>query len=227
LRAQAESARGDYSDFEVILCSPEAYPAAQPKAASFDQFVSYEAIGNFLKGHDSSARGQYRAKFVATAASKSINTWVKIDDEVTNAFWRAAYDIASRDFPVLEMKELNVSKDSTWINFRPQDMPTRPLRIYVSFKGDRGFMDLTFTGCRSFRFEPLAKPLLERDMTIHQTGKSAAIRIKVDKFELSEPWETGQVRVRAAFAACERLIRFYRTHREALDRAASESLPDP
>src|ERR1035441_6381212 len=48
LRAEAEILRGDYSDYEVILCSPDTYRATHPEAASFDSFVSYEAIASFL-----------------------------------------------------------------------------------------------------------------------------------------------------------------------------------
>jgi hypothetical protein len=103
-------------------------------------------------------------------------------------------------------------------------MPTRPRRIYISFKGDRGFIDLTFTGSTAHLFSPLVQPLLEDDMTVHQTGKSAAIRIRVEGFKVSEPTDAMLEKVRNAFSASTRLIRFYRQHRETLDRAASESV---
>lgn len=226
LRANTEILRGDYSDYEVILCSPEAYPLTHPKAASFDSFVSYEAIDSFFRTQQPlDPRTLYRANFIATAAKRSANTWTRIDDEITNAFWKAAYDIAVKEFPDLEMQPLELTKDSTWINFRPQDMPTRPRRIYVSFKGDRGFMDLTFTDSAARLLSPLVQPHLENDMTVHQTGKSAAIRIRVEGFKVSEPFDTLLPKVRAAFAACVRLIRFYRQNRENLDKAASESVP--
>jgi hypothetical protein len=44
-------------------------------------------------------------------------------------------------------------------------------------------------------------------------------------FKVSEPADTLLPKVRAAFAACVRLIRFYRQNRENLDKAASESVP--
>jgi hypothetical protein len=86
-------------------------------------------------------------------------------------------------------------------------------------------MDLTFTGSAAHLFSPLVQPHLENDMTVHQTGKSAAIRIRVEGFKVSEPPDTVLPKVRAAFAACVRLIRFYRQNREVLDKAASESVP--
>jgi hypothetical protein len=223
-RAEAEKSRGDYSDYEVILCSPEAYGGRHPDA-SFDSFVSYEAIESFLRNHQlSDPRALYRADFIHTAADRG-NGWVRVDDPITNAFWEAAYAMADKDFRELEMQPLELTKDSTWITFRPDDMPTRPRHIYVSFKGDRGFMDLTFTGCAARLFSPLVQPHLENDMTVHQTRKSAAIRIRVEGFKVSEPLDTVLPKVRAAFAACVRLIRFYRQNCKILDKAALESVP--
>jgi hypothetical protein len=226
LRAAAEVLRGVYSDYEVILCSPEAYPATHPEASAFDSAVPYEAIEKFLRTCEpEDPRTIYRANFLATAAKRSANSWTPVDDPSTNAFWERAYDIAIKEFSDLEMQPLELTKDSTWINFRPKDMPTRPRRIYISFKGDRGFMDLTFTGSAAHLFAPLVRPILEDGMTVHQTGKSAAIRIRVEGFKISEPTNAVLEKVRKAFSASTRLIRFYRQHREALDRAASESVP--
>jgi hypothetical protein len=228
IRAEAEALRGDYSEYEVILCSPETYRATHPEVASFDSFVSYEAIASFLKSRDpDDRRGIYRSNLMATAAQRSSNTWTRVDDAVTNAFWNAAYEIATKEFPDLEMKPLELTKGSTWITIRPLDMPTHPRHIYISLKGDRGFIDLTFTSSLARLFSPLVNPLLERDMTVHQTGKSAAIRIVVDGFKISEPDGTALSKVRVAFAASVRLVQFYRHNRETLNSVASESLPDP
>lgn len=227
LRGVAEVLRGDYSEFEVVLCSPASYPDVHAEASSFDSFVTYEAISTYLKSQNlEDPRVLYRANFVATAAMKNANTWTRQDDTRTNAFWKAAYEIATNEFPDLEMKPLTVTKDSTWINFRPLDMPTRPRRIYISFKGDRGFMDLTFTACLARLFLPGIKPILADDMTVHQTGKSTAIRIQVDAFEVRDLDDSVRTQIRGAFAACVRLVQFYRKNRQILDQAASLSIQD-
>lgn len=150
------------------------------------------------------------------------NNWVREDDEATTAFWEAAYQLASRSFPILEMKRLTVTKDSTWINFRPSDMPTRPKRIYVSLKGDRGQMDLTFSSVSAHCFAEKVSHILEPDMTVHQTQASAAIRVEVDGFSISEGMSATLPKVEMAFLASERLIRFYRQHRAVLDQATQE-----
>jgi hypothetical protein len=227
LRGQAAVSRGEYIAYEVILCSPATYPMTQPKGAELDRLISYESISEFLKTHDDTPRGAYRANFVATAASRNANTWVRTVDEATNAFWQRAYEMATREFPILEMKEPTFSKGNLWVGFRPSDMPTRPRQIYVQLKGDRGFIDLTFTGSLVDRLTPLVAPFLETDMTVHRVAASAAIRLRVDAFQVTNNWETVVDRVRFAFAACQRLITFYRQHRHNLDAAALAALPAP
>jgi hypothetical protein len=224
LRAESESVRGDYSAYEVILCSPESYRLTHEEASRFDAIVTYEMVSEFLRSRGG-LRSEYRANFVATASKRSSNTWSRIDDAVTNAFWKAAFDIAVLEFPELEMKQPCLTKDSTWINFRPLDMPTHPRRVYVSFKGDHGFIDLTFTACVAHLFQPQVKSFLESGMSVHQTGKSAVIRVNVDPFIVCEPDEPVLSKVRAAFAASAQLIHFYRENREPLSSAAVTSVP--
>lgn len=221
LRAQREIKMGAYSAYAVILCAPQYYIAKSARAAEFDAAIPFEDIAAFLRHGDPSRRADYRATFLETAARRRSNNWVREVDATTEAFWEAAYLMATRDFPVLEMKRLKVTKDSTWINFRPADMPTLPKRIYVSVKGDRGQMDLTFSGTRAYLFGERIADLLEAGMTVHQTSASTAVRLEVDGFHPSDGVEDGLVRVRAAFEACARLIRFYRTNRAALDAAAA------
>jgi hypothetical protein len=228
IRADGEVRNKEYSDYEVVLCSPEGYCPEHREQMSFDSFVSYEDIGGFLKPSDpKDRRGNYRANFVLTATTRTGNTWKIERDPLTDKFWQAACQIANREFPDLEMKPPKLTKGSNWIVFRPLDLPTHPKWIYVSLKGDRGFVDLTFTDSLQRLFSPRVRPFLEDGMEIHQTGKSAAIRIEVVGFEVADPDEAAMSKVRAAFAACVKLIRFYRQNRAALDRAASESIPDP
>ncbi len=178
LRAQREIDRGDYQAYEVILCAPSAYAAAHPQTAGFDCIISYEAIAAFLRDIDPTPRGQYRSNFIATATMRNANTWTRVSDEVTNSFWDAAYRMGTAEFLILELKPLNLTKNSTWITIRPRDLPTTPQWTYVSLKGDRGYIDLTFTGSSAAAFFEDVSALLEPGMSIHQTGKSAAIRIR-------------------------------------------------
>jgi hypothetical protein len=219
-RAEREVESGAFTAYAVILCAPEYYISNSKRVGEFDLAISFEELAKFLRRSDSSSRNQYRAAFLETAATKRVNNWVREVDEATEEFWEAAYDMATKDFPILEMKRLKVTKDSSWINFRPADMPTLPRRIYVSVKGDRGQMDLTFSNTKAHLFHERVATLLDPEMTIHQTSASAAIRIEVETFTPRDGIEMGLPRVRGAFEACERLIRFYRANKIPLDAAA-------
>lgn len=86
-------------------------------------------------------------------------------------------------------------------------------------------MDLTFTDTVDRVMAPLIEPVLEPDMDLVQTGNSASIRISVEGFHVAEPDDEAQEKLRRAFAACVRLIRFFRHHREQLLQAAAQSRP--
>ena len=99
-------------------------------------------------------------------------------------------------------------------------MPTKPKRTYVEFKGDRGYIDLTFSNTQALAFRFAIADFLPADMAVHQTSASAAIRIEVDGFRVANGIENEMPKVKEALAAAARLIDFYRSHREKLDAAA-------
>lgn len=220
LRAEREMQVGFCTKFEVWLVAPAYYLSRCTTSSDFDGSISLEEMAAFLLRGEPSTRLQYRAAFLETAAVRRSNNWVRREDVPTNEFWEAAYQLASRKFPILEMKPLNVTKDSTWINFRPADLPTQPRRIYISVKGDRGQMDLTFSNVQAHRFADMVGRILETGMTVHQTQASTAIRLEVEGFKIGDGLDFALPRVEKAFEASQRLIRFYREHRAILDAAA-------
>jgi hypothetical protein len=222
LRADRDLAAGAYSDYEVMLCAPQHYIDSRSDLGGFDRLISLERIAAMLH-QDGTLRGGYRARFLETAATRRVNSWAREIDIATDEFWAAGYLLATREFPILEMKKLKLTKNSTWINFRPHDFPTRPKRIYVSFKGDRGQIDLTFSNTAAYRFEPLVKALLDADMFVHQTKASAAIRIETEGFDIEAGIERELPKLRASFEASARLLSFYRRFRSELDIAVMDS----
>ena len=225
LRAEKEVGLGKFAAYEIVLCAPEFYIKNHPDISGFDQTVSFEEIATHLAQSGAGVRLDYRAAYLTTAGTRRLNAWKREADEKTDAFWMAVYQLATREFPILGMKRPKVARDQTWVDFRPMDMPTMPKRTYIRLKGDRGQIDLTFSNTTAHRFCPLVAGLLGVDMTIHQTAKSAAIRIEADGFEPSDGKEAGIPKVREAFTAAQRLIEFYRLHRSVLERAAQEATP--
>jgi hypothetical protein len=223
-RAERERSVGTYGDYEVVLCAPHHYISNRSDLGGFDHLFSFEQLAELIRSSND-PRSDYRASFLESAGTKRINTWAREDDPATNEFWDAAYELATREFPQLEMKRLRVTKGSPWITFRPRDLPTRPKHVYVILKSDRGQIDLTFSNTTAYRFQPSIAHLLDSDMTVHQTRASAAIRIEREKFLIADGFMVGLPNVRAAFDASSRLIALYRRARMELDQAANAATP--
>lgn len=225
-RGEREIEAGFCAAYATVLCAPRHYIESRSDLGDFDHLIALEEVAGFIRqGGD--ARAAYRADFLEASSTRRVNTWTRRPDQATDELWRAAHELAVAEFPNLEMKPLTVTKGSTWITIRPDDMPTMPKRVYISLKGDRGFIDLTFTSTTTPTFHARVRDLLGDGMSIHKTGASTAIRLAVEGFRTEEVLEEALPKVRAAFEAADRLIRFYREYRQALDDAAAAATPMP
>jgi hypothetical protein len=137
-RARSDVAKGDYEDFAVVLCAPRYYLDNHSDLSSFEHHISLEQIADILSAPDD-ARANYKADFLRTAGTKKLNAWKRQDDAATNAFWDAAYELASRDFRILEMKRLKVTKGTSWITFRPRGIAPQSKRLHLGV--DRRFQE--------------------------------------------------------------------------------------
>ncbi len=223
-RGDRELEAGFCADYATVLCAPRYYIDSRTDLDGFDHLISLEEIAARLR-QDGGTRASYRAAFLESSSTKRLNTWTRRPDQATDDFWQAAYELALAEFPRLEMKPLKMTKGSTWITIRPDDMPTMPKRIYVSLKGDRGQVDLTFSSTLAPEFHARAFGLLEDGMSIQKTAASTAVRLTAQGFQTDEPLEIGLPKVRAQFAAADRLIQFYRKNRAELDAAAAAATP--
>jgi hypothetical protein len=186
--------------------------------------ISFEEVAKFLQ-IDAAPRSQYRGRFLTTAATKRKNIWTREQDDATDELWEAAYQLAVHEFPILEMRRLKAAKNNTWADFRPRDMPTQPKRVYIRLKGNRGYVDLTFSSTTAHEFATKLGSSLSVGMTIHQTAGAAAIRLEVPSFAIADGLKEGLPKLRQALIASQELIRFYREHRTRLDRAAADATP--
>jgi hypothetical protein len=224
-RASTGQSRGDFAEFEVILCAPRAYREASEDARKFQTFVSYEDIGEAITISDVSARSRYRAQFLATAARRSANNWRHIDDSLTNEFWEQAYRLATREYPSLEMKEPKYSKGSAWIWFRPNDFPNLPKPVRLEMKGHQGHADLVFPKTDGSRFAAAVAASLPEPMIATRAGSTAVVRIRFEPFRIAEGLEKGLPRIRQAFGALATLVAYYRANKAFLDGAAAAAGP--
>ena len=204
---------GRWVEFDIMLCAPSAYVQSHVDAAKFQSCFPYEDIATFLENHVGGQRGVFLSQFFRSAAPRGASAYVKYKDAPTDLFWEAAFQLAHAEFPELEMKRPDVARNASWINFRPRDFPPT---VYVAMKAKLGFADLTFAKCDVARLDSATSAIDLGGRTLHQTGKSAAIRATFAPFSVSDGLDVVQSRVRTAFVCCRDLILLYRTHRGAL-----------
>ena len=96
-------------------------------------------------------------------------------------------------------------KGETWFRIKSRLLQKD---AYIHHKAPNGCVDLTFPDTNSDLLKTTA-PFLEDEMTIEQTGKSSAIRLKVSPIMKFEDFELERPKVEQAFAAVTRLLNFY------------------
>jgi hypothetical protein len=69
MRAEAESARGEYQHYALVLCAPKFYLEHRNDLDGFDYQISIEEIADMLGSNGNDARAKYRADFFRSAAN--------------------------------------------------------------------------------------------------------------------------------------------------------------
>jgi hypothetical protein len=178
-RGEQGISSGRWSKFVVVLFAPAAYIEKSPTAKQFEARLSYEDIAAFLRSNLSGRRGSYRGEFLESAAPKGATAYVRIKDKATDRYWTLAHELARKEFPELEMRKPDFARNATWVVFRPKDFPSH---VHVDLKGNKGFIDLTFSGVSFARFEHAVSHLLQDGMSVHQAGRSAVVRFHVSHY---------------------------------------------
>jgi hypothetical protein len=223
-RGEAGVSDGRWRQFELVLCAPRAYvDRKELETAKFDSRFPYEEIASFLKERVQGQRGAFLDQFFLSAAPRGASAYVKIKDAATDTFWNAAFELAHTEFPELEMKQPDLARGSAWVTFRPADFPSS---IYIALKGPRGFADLTFGGTTLSELNKIVQAIEKAGTTLHQTGKSAAIRMTFSPFAVADGVEAVQTKVREALGCCRALVTLYRRHRAEFeaDRLPTEAI---
>lgn len=126
--------------------------------------------------------------------------------------------LATEQFPELEMRPPNYAKGTTWVGYRPADFP---VRVRIDLKGDRGIVDLTFSGVEHPILDD-AKTRLGLPGSVHKTGRSSAIRQHSGPFTVGPDFDAVKEVVRDAFCKCVAAIELFRKHRTELSRLVSD-----
>jgi hypothetical protein len=216
-RGEAGRRISKWAQYQVVLCAPQSFIERQVISKEFDAVLAFEDIADFIRQEQRSLRGEYRAGFLTTAAAHASTSYVKFKDADTDTFWWSAYEMAQRDFPALEMREPNYASGANWIIFRPADMPGN---IWTEFKGASGVVDMMFYGTSMEQVRRVAGALVDSNMTIQMVGKSPAIRLRAERFVVSQGFDGAKEALQSGFSAAMKCISFYRKNQSSLSELA-------
>ncbi|MBX3739496.1 MAG: PD-(D/E)XK nuclease family protein [Akkermansiaceae bacterium] len=217
MRAGNFLANGTADDAATLLFAPSRYIGQDGAVHGFDHCLSYEELADRIcLSEEGLPRRVYKRTLLNAAANKSCNGYSPLVDGASSHFWHRYWEICRSMEPYLEMKEPRGNPSgSTFNKFRSQQLP-RGLSIWHKF--DRGFVELNFSGwgSRAHELRSHLAPILDPDMTVERTEKSAAIRLIVPLLEVSGCPEIQRVAVEKGITTAGRILRWMRSNESML-----------
>lgn len=205
-----------WSAYATCLVAPSAYIK---EGHGFQYKAALEAISPLLSP-DSPQRRQFKQKIIKTAIESQSLVGPKIESSKITEF-RLRYYLAFQQFRA----ELESQNDSftlgdvdapkpraawwgdTWYSFKGTGLNPR---AYVNHKADRDYVDLTFPNTDKKDLEQNGP--FDADMTVHQTGKSAALRLESPLIDQLADFSSQAALVSRAFQQVLRLVGYYKAH---------------
>ncbi|MGA3056092.1 MAG: hypothetical protein ABSD63_17930 [Candidatus Korobacteraceae bacterium] len=215
LRGQQSVEKGYCKEFRTVLISPEAYESED--SHNYEVHISYESLQSWFNGHDGE-RPKFLASIFADAITKFHTTGPQLIDREMSVF-RKKYFAFFQEFFQDQQQHVTMQapKDSwkggCWFFIHSSLLPRG---AYINHKSPFGFVDLTFRSTDATRLKAL-EPMLEDDMKVHQTHRSAAIRLVVSQISQFSDFEQERPKIAEAFAGVKRLLNFYTRERVRLE----------
>lgn len=193
----------EYDQYHVFIIAPESYLKTNEEAKKYPNKTSYEEILSFLEFDNEDKQNLKITLFQEALYKKKIGYQVIENKNITN-FWLNYYDYQERNFPKFQLSKQVGPRGSSaiWATFNTD---YKEIKIY--HKSDKGFIDLTFAdyGDKTRELRDKLINIIDDDMLVVKTNKSAAIRIKTNPIDFNCNFEIVKDDVRKAFEAVERL----------------------
>ena len=193
----------------TCLIAPDEYIDEEIES-KYDRLLEYEQLRSWYAD-----QADDRSKFVASMFDEAIKygrqRYVKSTDEHTQAFW-AYYETLAAEYPKLEFSvDHTPASGTTWFRFTPSVLADGSS---ITHKADRGVVHLSLAGLgpRVGELRRVLEAVLEEDMRIEKTHKSASIAVDVPAFDdLSSPEEQTDA-IQAGLETAVRLLEWERQH---------------
>ena len=197
---------GDYSSFDVFIVAPENYLENNVEAHKYPNKVTYEECLKYFEA-TTDARKNFKLSQIKQAIYKQKTGYQVVENKAVTDFWSRyiAYKKQNYDELLLTATEGPRGSNATWPQFN-----TIIEKLYIIHKADRKFVDLTIPGMAKVlpQLEMLLNemvPLKEYGMTVHPTGKSAAVRLMVPALDFSKSFDEQIEKVEECFKAIEKM----------------------
>ena len=184
IRGETGRARGDYSEYFVLLVAPADYHKEHlnDANAAYEYRVCYEELAAYFASKDS-LRAQFKEEMINSAIREKKAGYIVQEHESVTEFWSKLRQFCKENYPGLAMVGADAPKGAaaSWPEFR-----TSLGTIKVVYKSQKGFVDLEFPryGDRTGDLITLFKDYLTKDMQVCKTGKSASIRLSNDEWAI-------------------------------------------
>ncbi len=204
IRGERGKELGHWQDFRTCIIAPGDYLKGVPES-DFDHAMSYQAIADWLSLDRSDTRSAFKARLLREAIEAAKRGLVV--DPVTTIFFQQYASLCVREFPKLNIKPVSAKgADGTFQHFT--DAQGIPEGIRIIHKCARGCVDLTIPNSTKATLQAACRSLLETDMAIAKTGKSAAIRLSVPPLDHRGSFADQANEVKICLRAAERLRAF-------------------
>lgn len=188
--------------------APEKYIV---KGHDFMKAISLEQLCQWIDTSDN--RSSFKIEVLKAAIEKEQTSGAKVvDDDVTN-FRLRYFELLNKSNTDLIMNKPKPSySGETWFTLNHSKLQNF---AYIYHKSERGFVDLTFRNTIAEDMHQI-EPLLEKEMSIQQTGKSTAIRIKVSSIDDFKDFDIQIDNLNKAFNAAMQLIAFFQKEKRLI-----------
>lgn len=210
-RAKEYTRTGKYSAIITVLVAPEAYFREEEDNYGFDVRVTYESVLDWFKSADHLRNRQiYKIKLLNDAIDRGRSGWILVPDSRIGEFWRFYWNLAEKVAPQLQMsppkKEIPIG--SHFIRFCP---PILPPELSLLHKVRYGNVDLQFAGMsdKLADMERIYREYLIPPMRIEKAAQSAVIRMRVDRIDMTSPFEDSEAVARKALESALKLLEWY------------------
>lgn len=197
-----------WSAFSTCMVAPELYLQTEIDSQSYDINISYEEIYDwFVDSPNQTKREKYKAYVIKEAIEQNRRGYQIIPDEKVTNFWFEYWQLSNKMYPHLEMKKPgNKPFNSDWPEFRPSALNKN---IVIVHKLERGDVDLQISGAAN-KLEIIKSLIDESKFAVVKAGKSAAIRLKVDRINRLADFESQVESVSIGLTAAMELLEIAR-----------------